>query len=328
MKRINKIAIIILTYNRPESFKLTLRSVMLQKKVDFHVFVFDNHSTYSLKEFTSGNKKVTYIRRRVNIGFANNLRGAVSHVKRLDYLYAFLLSDDDLLAYPYVLYDLCKLMDGKKDVHVVRGGFADFVGYPPKVTRIITHDKELICKLAQMSEIEKALRLNINFYSGILFKLKLFDPYASKRDDLVTPFVVPLLKILVNKKFAFLTDKITVLAQTEHYQLATRVYNQNYLTTDDMEEAFKIIGMPYQRKTTIYELINYKIYSQKPEYVKKYYLECFQVNKHLTKIPYVIIRVLPKSWLKITKKLAQDILSFYSNLILSRYHPYVITSYV
>ena len=43
------IAVIILTYNRYEEFQLALNSVLKQKRVKLHIFIFDNASEKSLE---------------------------------------------------------------------------------------------------------------------------------------------------------------------------------------------------------------------------------------------------------------------------------------
>ena len=76
------IAVIILTYNRYEEFQLALNSVLKQKRVKLHIFIFDNASEKSLETVIPKNN-ATYIRHKKNIGFANNIRYATQYVKDL-----------------------------------------------------------------------------------------------------------------------------------------------------------------------------------------------------------------------------------------------------
>ncbi|GAI20371.1 unnamed protein product, partial [marine sediment metagenome] len=76
------IAIVILAYNRYDSFKLTLKSALSQKGILSHIFVFDDASDCPLNDLINNNPKVTYTRHRKRLGFAGNFRFAMEFVKK------------------------------------------------------------------------------------------------------------------------------------------------------------------------------------------------------------------------------------------------------
>ncbi|MBI2031229.1 MAG: glycosyltransferase [Candidatus Levybacteria bacterium] len=310
----NKIAVIILTHNRFEEFGLALKSVLMQKHAPFHIFVFDNASKKPVSEYFPKNSKITYVRHRRNIGFAKNFRLATNYVKIRGFKYSFLLGDDDILAYSGVLRDLLTLIKKDKDVHVVRGGYVEFISKPPRFTRITIHDHKYLEQVQGLEEVDKGVILHITSYSGILYRNDYFNPYLCRDVDLITPFIAPLLKILIKKKFNFLPNKITVLVKTEHMQLATLVYNEHTSNQDALEKSYKIIGRKYTRHVSVAELINYKIYSGSTRNIHKYYQECLALNKGLESIPYKVVYCIPSSALEITKLLYKN----FSHLLISR----------
>lgn len=306
----NGVAIILLTHNRFEEFKLALQSSLKQQDVNFHIFVFDNCSPKPLFSLVKKNPKITYIRHDKNIGFAENFKFATSYVKNKGFKFSFLLGDDDVIAYPTAIHDLLKLMEKNRNIHVVRGGYSVFTDALPKFTGITTYNIDDIRKYRNMTDVDKALALHITSYPGILFKNALFDPYFSPHNDLVTPLIAPLFKILSQKKFDFLPDKITVLIKTEHQQLATDIYDDRTSNQDALEKCYRLIGRKYQKNTSVTELINYKIYSKRNIFVDKYYKECLTLHSDSNTILYKVVYYTPPVILKILKNTYKYILSF------------------
>lgn len=303
-----EVAIILLTYNRFEEFKLALHSALRQQGIGFHIFVFDNYSRKPLFSLVKNNPHITYIRHDKNIGFAENFKFATNYVKKNGFKFSFLLGDDDIIAYPTVIHDLVRLMKKNNDTHVVRGGYSIFVDALPKFTGITTYNIDSIRMFKNMTDVDKALALHITSYPGILFKNELFDPYFSPYNDLVTPLIAPLFKILSQKKFDFLPDKITMLIKTEHRQLATDIYDDGVSNQDALEKCYKLIGKRYQRNTSIAELVNYKIYSKRKSSVRKYYKECISLNRNHA-ILYLVAYYTPSVILKILKNICKYIIS-------------------
>lgn len=300
----DEIAVIILTHNRYKEFQLSINSVLKQKNIKLRIFIFDNASEKSLETVIPKDKNITYVRHKKNIGFANNFRYATQYVKNLSFHYSFLLSDDDLLSYPTVIADLFELMQTDPDVHIVRGGFATFVDSVKNVTQIYTYNQKQINALAHLSELNRAFPFHVDFYSGQLYKNDLFEPNTSPYNDLVTPFLAPLLKILIKKKILFLPDKIILFAKTEHNQLALNIYDEAVSSSEGLEKSFSLIGKKFRNKTNPLELINYKIYSHHPKLIKKYFDQCLQdkaANKLLNTIIYITPKIILRH-IKITSK--------------------------
>lgn len=319
----NKIALIILTYNRFNEFRLALESALVQKGADYHVFIFDNCSDQPLDSIIPQNKKITYIRHKKNIGFAGNFKFATNYVKEKGFELSFLLGDDDVLAYPYVLRDLFMLIKKDPEIHVARGGYVEFINNPPVFTRILTFSQKDFNNFLDFSEIDKAIAMHITSYSGILFKNDYFDPYFSPNDDLITPFMAPILKILTKKKFAFFPDKITLFIKTDHLQLATLVYNEKTSNQDALEEIFKLLNRKYKRRVSLVELMNYKIYSKRKKYIKKYYKECLLSSRKLKSIKYVAAYYTPSYFLNSMRIIYKNIKCFSIKKQLEKEHKYL-----
>lgn len=323
MTNSNKIAVIILTYNRFEEFKLALKSALIQKDVRFHVFVFDNGSEKPILGIIPKDSRITHIRHKKNIGFAANFKYATNYVKNKGFKYSFLLGDDDIIAYPYVLRDLYKIMNKDSEIHIVKGGYVEFIRSVPHYTRIFILNKYECKRALNLPEIDKALLMHTTSYSGILFKNDFFNPYFSPYNDLITPFIAPILKILTKKKISFLPDKITVLVKTDHQQLATVVYNENVSNQDALEKVFKLIGKKYKRHVSLIELINYKIYSSNRKYINNYYKECLKSNKGLKSISYIIAYRIPSNILAGLKSVTKWIKSVSVKKDLIKNHQYM-----
>ncbi|MDO8658178.1 MAG: glycosyltransferase family 2 protein [Candidatus Levybacteria bacterium] len=328
MSKAQDIAIIILTYNRFEEFKLALDSALKQQDVNFHIFVFDNCSIKPLLQFVRNNPQITYIRHKKNIGFAQNFKFATNYVKKRGFKFSFLLGDDDVIAYPTAISDLFNLIKKGKNIHVVRGGYSVFVDALPKFTGITTYNTGEINNFKNKTEVDKALDLHITSYPGILFRNDLFQPYFSPYDDLVTPLIAPLIKILILKKFDFLPNKITMHIKTDHDQLATAVYNETVSNQDALEKSYMLIGKQYKRKISLIELINYKIYSKNNSNIKKYYDECRSLRKGIKAFSYIVAYNTPSNLLKIIKEFFNNIRNRTVKKKLKKHYPYLDKSYL
>lgn len=324
----NEVAIILLTYNRFEEFKLALNSALKQRGINFHIFVFDNCSIKPLFALVKNNPKITYVRHKKNIGFAQNFKFATSYAKKRGFKFSFLLGDDDVIAYSTAISDLLQLIKKDKNIHVVRGGYSVFVNALPKFTGITTYNTNEINKFKNETEVDKALALHITSYPGILFRNDLFDPYLSPYDDLVTPLIAPLFKILTQKKFDFLPNKITVHIKTDHDQLATAVYNETISNQDALEKSYMLITRQYKRSVSLIELINYKIYSKNNYSIKKYYKECLSLRKGTDAFLYAIAYNTPTSVLKIIKEFLNNIRNITIKNKIKKHYSYLDKSYL
>jgi len=316
------VAVIILTYNRYEEFQLALKSVLEQKGVRFHIFVFDNCSDRSIEPFVR-HKNITYVRHPRNLGFARNFRIASSTVKKLGYGHTFLLGDDDIIAYDYALRDLYQLLQKHSNTHIARGGFAEFIGKMPNLTRIFTYSNHVINQYANEPETYRAIRFHLGYFSGILYRNELFNSNTSKENDLVTPFVAPLISILKRKKFAFLSNKVTIFTKTQHAQLAIDVYEQPYEVMNGISRSFRMLKMLFTDTTTPSELINYKIYSHNPAYVTGYYEVCLKLNKGKERYIYQLIYITPVFVLSYAKDIIKVLIGLRTKYLLYTKHSYL-----
>lgn len=316
-----KIAILILTHNRFKELRYAILSALSSRGVNFDILVFDNNSNYDISSFVSKFKKpnIFLFRHNKNIGFKNNFIYAIKKILP-KYKYCFLLSDDDIIAYPRAIRDLFNLLKIKKDVHIVRGGFCTY-------RREYNDFEQLyIYKVSDSNynQVQFALSNNITFYSGLLFKTDLFDIKCCNLDNLVSPFLTPLLKILKTKKYKLLTSKITIISKTDGDQLATKIYSEPISNDDALKISMNKINIRKKLRFTphIHELVNYKIYSINNKFVKKYYKLCLKYSSN--KFIYKLIYYSPKSIIFLLKMLLKKIVGIKSKIIILMKHKYVI----
>jgi len=300
MNNNESIAVIILTYNRFDLLKKAIHSVLTQKNISYHIYVFDNHSMKSLYPLVKNNPYITYILHKNNLGFARNFYYAMEYVLKRNHKYSFLLGDDDMVAYPTAIFDLLQLLKQNKDVHVVRGGFIKYQKsvYFPTQSYIFSEDKH---KKKKRDQIRYSIQHSITFYSGLLFRNALFKIPKPKTYDLVSPFLTPLFSILKYKKYEYLPSKITVIALVDHNQLATQIYNDQVSNTAGISRALIACGRKPINPIYLHEFINYKIYSDNTELIKKYYNEYSRASRGLKKSIIHVIYSTPRQMLIILK---------------------------
>jgi hypothetical protein len=176
-----------------------------------------------------------------------------------------------------------------------------------------------------MSECKKALSLHVPYYSGILFKNEFFDPEMGHENDFYTPFLAPLLKILLNKKFEFLPDKVTIFDRTEHDQLATRIYNESFSNAEGILKACRMVGLEYSIKPEIHELINHKIYSRHRSYIRAYYKTCLaHWDRSFKSFLFRVAYYTPRLVLLVLKRLTKKFIGFSTKRKIARKHRYLI----
>lgn len=320
-----KIAILILTYNRYGFVRNAIDSALRQRGVSYRIYVFDNHSDEPLYEIVDGIKKITYVRHAKNIGFAKNYYYAVRYIKQKEHPFIFLLGDDDLLAYPTVLRDLYKSIQTDRSREVIRGGFVTFIGDIHNLTRIYQHQYNSPDE-ADGDQIYKALNNNITFYSGILFRTENFALPAHKYYDTVSPFLAPLFMLLTRGTFAYFESKITIIARMSHDQLASQIYNEPISNNSGISLALKAVQYPKWFGVYIHELINYKLYSTKRPLIKKYYSEIMKRSGLRIKILSVLIYYSPQVLLGFVKSLVNILTSVRTKKIIRTRHPYIVNT--
>lgn len=119
------INVYILTYNRANYLKETIKSVLAQTYKDFSLYVLDNCSSDNTEEVVSSfeDKRMHYIRHSRNIGGGGNINYAIEHCEA-DYLVVF--HDDDLME-PWFLEKEIEAFRRCPDCVVVAGN-AEFFG--------------------------------------------------------------------------------------------------------------------------------------------------------------------------------------------------------
>ena len=92
----NKIDIVIPTYNRANYLKMAIESVLKQSHKDFHIYILDNCSTDNTSEVIDlfKSEQLTHIKNPTNLGFVGNLNKALQ-TGSSELLHIF--HDDDIL---------------------------------------------------------------------------------------------------------------------------------------------------------------------------------------------------------------------------------------
>ncbi|MDH7797982.1 MULTISPECIES: glycosyltransferase family 2 protein [unclassified Beijerinckia] len=138
-----KITVVVPTYNRRDSLKKALESVLQETRVSIQVHVFDNASTDGTEEYVSSlarsDSRVTYFRNGDNVGPTANFQRALGSIKS-DYFVP--LADDDWLL-PDFLWKAASILDQDRElgaaifVSEVRNEDGDFLGtYPSPLDKL------------------------------------------------------------------------------------------------------------------------------------------------------------------------------------------------
>jgi GT2 family glycosyltransferase len=318
------IAIIVLTYNRYDMAIEAMNSALMQKKIHFHVYVFDNCSKKRFDSVLKGIKYITYIRHKENIGFAKNFYFALDYVQKRGHKFIYLLGDDDRIAYQTAIYDLVTICKKYPRVGVVRGGFAKFYKSPKNINQIFLK-RNFNSIIKKSDAINSAVENNMTFYSGILFRNIPISLSNNKKFDLTSPFLIPIFKILKTYGFAYLS-KITILARCEHIQLATQVYSENISNNDGFNYALSTVGHTYPTLYYLHELINYKIFGSNKELIRQYYVNFLSKSGFFKKIAAYLIYMSPRNFLLIMKITVKYIYSLIAKQQIKKYS-YIIWNY-
>lgn len=299
-----------------------IASVLQQKGVRYHIYIFDNHSELPLYDRIKGNKRITYVRHSKNTGFARNYYYAMKFILRRHHSFVFLLGDDDLLAYPRALADLYKLIILDKHIAVVRGGFVTYVGDVSNLTRIYLHSS--VKNDSTIDSIYKAIDHNILFYSGILFRTNQFRFPHHRTYDTVSPFLTPLFMLLKRNRFAYLYRRITILAHTSHDQLALQIYNEPVSNSEGVSKALRYVDYPEWKYLHYFELFGYKIYSHSSKSVKLYYEQLIKGSSGLEKILSRVIYYSPRELLIFGKSILDACVAFQTKRLIAKKHGYIL----
>lgn len=107
----NKIAAVVVTFNRKELLCECIEAVLAQKKIAPDILIIDNHSTDGTKEtvadYMSGNDRIHYFDTGSNLGGAGGFQYGIRKGVELGYDYLWLM-DDDCIPRPGALAALLK----------------------------------------------------------------------------------------------------------------------------------------------------------------------------------------------------------------------------
>ena len=103
----NKIAAIVVTYNRLNMLKENIDSLKKQTEQNFDILLIDNNSTDGTKKYIKelNDEKIIYINTGKNIGGAGGFYTGVKEAIKRGYEYAWLM-DDDTIPYEDALEEL------------------------------------------------------------------------------------------------------------------------------------------------------------------------------------------------------------------------------
>ncbi len=163
-------SIAIPTYNRPEDFKLAVKSFLIQNFTDFEIVISDNSSNDESENICKSfkDKRIKYSRNKTNIGFARNLYKAI---KKAIGKYVFLFGDDDLVLKPDSLLNIHKIFQ-KNHFGYIRLKFLyhknmdhifDFNKTPENAIKILKKGS------SSMETLHFMYRYNFSMISGNIF---------------------------------------------------------------------------------------------------------------------------------------------------------------
>lgn len=107
------VSVLLTTYQRPEHLKLAIKSVLNQDFDHFELIILDDASQDNTREIVLSfkDKRISYIKNKINLGFPANFRQGVTFTKGK---YILLLSDDDLILESNTLSTVYKEMEKNK----------------------------------------------------------------------------------------------------------------------------------------------------------------------------------------------------------------------
>lgn len=109
----NKVGIIVVTFNRKELLKKNIEALLEQEYSESDIFIIDNASTDGTEEYISefiDNKKIIYINTGNNLGGAGGFNFGMKKVLELGYEYIWMM-DDDTIPYKEALKELMEAND-------------------------------------------------------------------------------------------------------------------------------------------------------------------------------------------------------------------------
>lgn len=95
----NKIAAIVVTYNRKELLKECIQSLLNQSMKEFDIFIIDNNSNDGTKEYINNyinDGLITYFNTNANLGGAGGFNYGLKEAMKLPYDYFWLMDDDSI----------------------------------------------------------------------------------------------------------------------------------------------------------------------------------------------------------------------------------------
>ncbi len=141
-----KVSVIVLLY-KPDLKKtlITLKSVLMQKNIDFEIVISDDGSEFDyfseIEDYLKRNKFMAYsmVKNKENVGTVKNCLGAL---KKAVGKYVFLISPGDMLYDSDVLYDLYNFSESKSAK--IAFGNAVFYNVSDKIN-VLSHMRNPVC---------------------------------------------------------------------------------------------------------------------------------------------------------------------------------------
>jgi glycosyltransferase involved in cell wall biosynthesis len=154
---IKGVTIVIPTYNRPETLKASINSILRQTYSNWELIVVDDASSIDVKpymdELMKNHPLITYHKNKSRKGPSGSRNVGIS-LSKFDYL---IFIDDDIILMPDVLELLTKDLRSLLDSHINVGAIAP------------------ACVLIDMSELKEIM-------DGLPLKKKIADPYLGVKD--------------------------------------------------------------------------------------------------------------------------------------------------
>lgn len=297
------------TYNRKTQLYRTLTALERQTKNDFKIFIVDNNSDYDFmdmmaKKFNNEfQNRITYIRRKVNIGGDNNIIGLFELVSDE---WIWMISDDDYI-YEDAIEKIYGLIDKFGDSSVIQ--FSVFDNYQDDM--IFDDLSSYIETMFKRWNKKSASKIPGDLYAcyNKLYKLKdimecLYVPFKYNYSHMTTGLIV--LSALQNrKKVVFTNAKILDVAPFEWSVIGVALGNR---IVDDIDFGISLelkkkllclISFPY--RMLIHCWLQKENHYEPNQYIEKLYYGYYRyhlpiwdkinywVNMKINSIDYIYI---------------------------------------
>lgn len=250
----NKIACVIVTYNRKKLMVEALRSVLNQAEAPEYVFVVDNASTDGVSEllheqFNFDQQHLYYFRSKQNLGGSAGFSTGIKLALKTDCDWIS-ISDDDAIFNPNYFVALRRAIANHPNQQVFSGSVLLPNGHHDAMHReLITNKVTLTTKPVTEQAYEKDFYYDVFSFVGVLLSRKTIGRIGLPEQDYFIRFDDFEYALRARKFGAFLNvHDATVLHKTNYTRTAVAPWKEYYVMRNRIVSLFKHSGKNWQTK--------------------------------------------------------------------------------